>query len=275
MLVAGVLFGSTFVVMKDAVADVEPIPFIAVRFLIGAAVLAPWASRSRWRPSTMRAGFWCGLALLAGYIFQTVGLQYTSSSVSAFITYMLVVLVPVIAAVTVRRIPTAPTAAGVALATAGLVLLTGGDAGFGKGEWLTLGCAISFAIHIVLLSQFSPRSSTALLTAVQLALVGGVALVIGAFAGGYSFPLSAWLAAIYTGVAVSAVAFALQVWGQRVIGPTRTSLLLMIEPVAAAFFGYGVGDRLGVTGVTGAVLILGGIAVAEVPSLLTNRSTNI
>jgi drug/metabolite transporter (DMT)-like permease len=273
VLLAGVLFGSTFVVMKDAVRDVEPIPFIAVRFLIGAAVLAPFAARDRWSPATLRAGFWCGAALLIGYLFQTVGLQYTTSSVSAFITYMLVVIVPVIAALTVRRLPTRATIAGVALATAGLVLLTGGDTGFGKGELLTFGCAVSFAIHIVLLSEFSPRAGTALLTTIQLALVGVVALVIGAFTGGYDFPASAWLAAIYTGVAVSAVAFALQVWGQRVIGPTRTSLLLMIEPVAAAFFGYAVGDRLGIAGVAGAVLILGGIAVAEVPALLTGRST--
>lgn len=272
VLLAGVLFGSTFVVMKDAVEDVEPLPFIAVRFLIGAVVLAPWALRDRWRPTTLRAGTWCGVALLLGYMFQTVGLQYTSASVSAFITYMLVVIVPVIAALTVRKFPTPPTTVGVVLATGGLVLLTGGDTGFGRGELLTFGCALSFAIHIVLLSEFSPRSGTALLTTVQLAFVGVVALVIGAFTGGYAFPASAWLAAIYTGIAVSAVAFALQVWGQRVIGPTRTSLLLMIEPVAAAFFGYAVGDRLGVRGLIGAVLILGGIATAELP-LLTKQSS--
>jgi drug/metabolite transporter (DMT)-like permease len=102
-------------------------------------------------------------------------------------------------------------------------------------------------------------------------LVGAAALVVGFFTGGYRYPASVWLAAAYTGVAVSAVAFFLQVWGQRVIGPTRTSLLLMVEPVAAAFFGYAAGDRLGVSGVVGAALILGGIVVAELPALA--RST--
>ncbi len=267
--------------MKDAVAEVEPMPFLAVRFLIGAAALAPFAVRGPRSPlrgplgpgerGVGRAGILCGAALLVGYIFQTVGLQYTSASVSAFITYMLVVLVPVIAALTVRRLPTSPTIAGVALATGGLFLLTGQGVGIGKGALMTLGCAVAFAIHIVLLSEWSPRFSTARLTAIQLAVVGGVSLPVGLFTGGYDFPVSAWLAAAYTGVLVSALAFALQVWGQRQIGPTRTALLLMIEPVAAAGFGYAAGDRLGAAGALGALLILVGILVAEVPAL-TGRS---
>jgi drug/metabolite transporter (DMT)-like permease len=273
VLLAGVLFGSTFVVMKDAVEQAGPIPFIAVRFLIGAVALAPFARREKTTPGVGLAALACAAALLAGYVFQTVGLQYTTSSVSAFITYLLVVLVPVIAALTVRRFPTPATVAGVVLATAGLFLLTGHGVALGKGELLTLGCAVSFAVHIVLLSELSPRHATGRLTALQLGLVGLAALVIGAFTGGYDFPARVWLAAVYTGVAVSAVAFFLQVWGQRVIGPTRTSLLLMIEPVAAAFFGYAVGDRLGAAGVVGACLILAGILTAEVPALLTSRST--
>jgi drug/metabolite transporter (DMT)-like permease len=261
------LFGSTFVVMKDAIVDVAPVSLIAARFLIGALALTPFAIRQPRPPKMFRAGSVCGLALLVGYLFQTIGLQYTTSSVSAFVTYLLVVLVPVIAAVTVRRIPTWPTLAGVVFATVGLFLLTGQGAGFGKGEILTLGCAIAFAVHIVLLSQLSARFPSVAFTAIQLAFVGLVAFVVGAFTGGYDFPASAWLAAAYTGILVSAVAFTLQVWGQRVIGPTRTSLLLMVEPVAAAFFGYAAGDRLGLIGIAGAGLILVGILVAEVPAV--------
>jgi drug/metabolite transporter (DMT)-like permease len=267
VLAAGVLFGSTFVVMKDAVEQAGPVPFLAVRFLIGAIVLAPFAARGPREKGVLRAGAVCGAALLVGYIFQTVGLQYTSSSVSAFITYLLVVIVPVIAALTVRRLPARATLAGVALATTGLVLLTGHGLALGKGELLTLGCAVSFSVHIVLLSELSPRFSTARLTAVQLAFVGAVALVIGLFTGGYGFPASVWIAALYTGVVVSAIAFALQIGGQRLVGPTRTSLLLMIEPVAAAGFGYVAGDRLGPSGIAGAALILAGILVAEIPAL--------
>ena len=269
------LFGSTFVVMKDAVDRVAPVPFIAARFLIGALALAPFALRPRPRraePGAARAALWCATALLAGYICQTVGLQYTTASVSAFITYLLVVIVPVIAAVTVRRLPNVPTLAGVVLATAGLVLLTGHGVALSNGEVWTLACALAFAIHIVLVSELSPRFDAARFTAWQLLFVGVGALVIGAFTGGYRFPASVWLAAVYTGVVVSAIAFFLQIWGQRQVGPTRTSLLLMIEPVAAAGFGYAAGDRLGAAALAGALLILVGIVVAEVPALLTGRS---
>ena len=267
VLVAAVLFGTTFVVVRDAVADAEVVPFLAVRFLVGAAVLAPFARRAApGRPAGVgRAGAVCGLVLLAGYLFQTAGLQYTSASVSAFVTYLLVVLVPVISSLVLRRPPGRATLAGVVVAAVGLVLLTGGGAGLGRGELLTLGCAVAFAVHIVLLAELSPRFDTVRLTAVQLLVVGAACLVPGLFLGGYAFPASAWMAAAFTGAAVSALAFALQVWGQRRIGPTRTSLLLMLEPVAAAVLGHVSGERLGGRGVAGGVLILAGIVVAEVP----------
>lgn len=261
---AGVLFGTTFVVVQDAVEDVGPVPFLAVRFLIGAAVLAPFARRAPRQPGRLRAGAIAGAALLAGYVFQTVGLQYTTSSVSAFITYLLVVLVPLLSAVVLRRPPAAGALAGVVLATLGLVLLTGGGAGFGRGELLTLGCALAFAIHILLLGEWSARFDTTAFTALQLATVGLGCALPGLITGGYGFTARAWFAAAYTGVTVSALAFALQVWGQRRVGPTRTSLLLMLEPVAAALLGAVLGERLGWWGAAGAGLILAGIAVSEV-----------
>jgi drug/metabolite transporter (DMT)-like permease len=269
--VAGVLFGTTFIVVQDAVEDVGPVPFLAVRFLIGAAVLAPFARRSPRQAGRWRAGLLAGFALLIGYVTQTVGLQYTTSSVSAFITYLLVVLVPVLSALVLRRIPAAGALAGVVLATAGLVLLTGSGTGLGKGELLTLGCALAFAVHILLLGQWSARFDTTAFTAIQLFVVGAGCLLPGLFAGGYDFSARAWVAAVYTGITVSALAFALQVWGQRRVGPTRTSLLLMLEPVAAAVLGAMLGERLGWAGVAGAGLILTGIAVSEVTAARAAR----
>jgi drug/metabolite transporter (DMT)-like permease len=267
---AGVLFGTTFVVVKDAVGEVEVVPFLAVRFLVGAAVLAPWARRVPHQPGRLRAGALAGVVLLAGYLLQTVGLQYTSSSVSAFVTYLFVVVVPIVSAVVLRRRPEREAVLGVAIAFVGLVLLTGDAAGavnFDQGELLTLGCAFAFAVHILVLAEFSPRYDTVALTAVQLAFVGLACLVPGAFLGGYGFTVEAWVAAAYTGVTVSAIAFVLQVWGQRVVGPTRTSLLLMLEPVAAAGLGFLTGEGFTVAAAVGAVLILAGVSVAEFPLL--------
>lgn len=264
IVVAAVLFGSTFVVVKDAIAAAEPVPFLSARFLIAALVLLPMARRRPPEAGLFRAAFWCALALLAGYVFQTVGLQYTTGSVSAFVTYLFVAIVPVMSAIFLRHFPSTATVAGLIVATIGLVLLSGGANSFGKGEWLTLGCAFSFAAHVVLLAHYSPRHDTWKLTCAQLAIVGGLLLVPSLFTGGFAFPAKAWAAAAYTAVAASAGALGLQIWGQRLVGPSRTSLLLMLEPVSAAVLGYLVGDRLGVGGVVGALLILGGIALAEV-----------
>lgn len=256
-------FGTTFLAVKDAVAEAEPVPFLAVRFLIGAAVVWPLARRRPVQPGLTRAGVLCGTALLVGYLFQTVGLQYVSSTVSAFITYMLVLIVPLLSAIVLRRPPTLPTIAGIVIAAVGLFLLHGATLSFGKGELLTLGCAFFFAVHIVQLAEFAPRFDSMRLNAVQLTVIGVACLVPGFFLGGYDFSLSVWLAAAYTGVAASAVAFGLMVWAQRYVGPSRTALLLMLEPVFAAIAGTIAGEHLGVLGVVGAALILAGILVAE------------
>jgi len=126
---AAFLFGTTFVVVKDAVADAGPVPFLAVRFMIGAAVVWPLAARrprAKPAPGLVRAGILCGAVLCGGYLFQTIGLQYVSSSVSAFITYLLVLIVPLLSAVVLKRPPTAPTVVGIVLAAVGLYLLNGG-----------------------------------------------------------------------------------------------------------------------------------------------------
>lgn len=271
IVAAAVIFGSTFLVMKDAVALAQPVPFVAARFLIGAVVLIPFARREPSSPGIWKAGALCGAALAAGYVFQVIGLQYVTSSVSAFVTYLLVVLVPIISALVLRRRPEPIVVVAVGIALVGLVLLTGQGAALGKGELLTVGCAVFFAVHIVASSASAPRFPTMGLNAVQLATVGGLCLVPGLFLGGYDFGAKAWGAAVFCGVVASALALGLQMWGQQIVGPTRTALILLIEPVSAAGLGYLAGDRLGWTGAAGAGLILVAIVLAELPLALRGR----
>jgi drug/metabolite transporter (DMT)-like permease len=272
LVLAAFLFGTTFLIVKDAVETAGPVPFLAVRFLLAAAFAAAVVRRRPPDPGVGRAGLVCGVSLLAGYIFQTVGLQYVSSSVSAFITYLLVLIVPLLAAAVLRRPPTAPTLAGIAVAAVGLYLLNGARLSFGEGELLTLGCAVCFAVHIILLARFAPRHDAVRLNAVQLAVVGAGCLLPGFFTGGYDFSASVWLAAAFTGLAASALAFGLMVWAQQRVGPSRTALLLMLEPVFAGIAGAIAGDRLGWLGLAGAALILTGILVAELRRPVTIAS---
>ena len=275
---AAFLFGTTFLVMQDAVVDVEPIPFITARFAIGAAVLAPIAvvRRSLRSPGLLRAGAVAAAALAAGYVFQTTGLQYTTSSVSAFLTYLLVVFVPLLSAVVLRRPPRRATVLGVAIAVAGLWLLTeGAGIGLGRGEVLSVLCALAFAVHILVLSEVGMDHDVVALNAVQFGAVAVVLFVPGVLAGGYAFPASAWWAAIYTGLVVSAVAFGLQLYGQRRVSASRTALVLMLEPVFAAILAYVDGERLGAAGALGAGLILTGILVSEWDSNTLDQTVNI
>lgn len=274
---AAICFGSTFLVVQDAVALVEPIPFLAVRFLLGAVALWPLARRRPSTPGEVRDGTLAGVALVLGYVLQTVGLQYTGSATSAFITYLLVVFVPVLAFVLLRRRPHPVTLAGIAVAVVGLVLLTdpgggGSTSGFGRGEVLTLGCAIAFSAHVVILGETAHRHDPIRLATVQVVVVGGACLVPGIWLGGYGFPAPALAAAAATAVVATALAFVLQVSGQRTVPPARAALLLLLEPVFAALLATIRGDALRPVQLGGAGLILAAVILSEaLPEALERR----
>ncbi len=274
-MVAAICFGTTFLVVQEAVERVEPLPFLAVRFLVAAAALWPLARRRPATPGEGRDGARAGVALLLGYVLQTVGLQYTSSATSAFITYMLVVFVPLLALVLLRRRPHPVTLAGIAVAVVGLVLLTdpGGEGtGLGRGEVLTLGCALAFAAHVVILGETAHRHDPIRLAAIQVAVVGAGCLVPGAALGGYRFPMVALAAAVGTALFATAVAFVLQVGGQATVPPARAALLLLLEPVFAALLASLTGEVLSALQLGGAGLILVAVVLSEtVPEWLDRR----
>lgn len=235
-------------------------PFLAARFGLAAVVLAPFVIRRRasglWRAAVVAGG-----CLTAGYVLQTVGLQHTSTSVSALLTYLLVVVVPVLSMVLLRTRTTARTWAGIALALAGLVLLTGGVDDAGRGEILTVLCAVAFAAHVVAVGVYASRFDVLAFTGAQMAVVA--ALLLGPSLGSLDLTSRAWAEAAYTGLVVNVAGFGLMVWGQRYVSASRAALVLMLEPVFAAALGYADGERLGRAAVVGGVLILGGIVVSE------------
>ncbi|MDP1818805.1 MAG: DMT family transporter [Acidimicrobiales bacterium] len=274
LVAAALCFGATFVVVQDAIERVEPVPFLAVRFLIGAGLLWPFARRRPRSAGEGRDGVLAGVALLVGYLLQTIGLQYTDPATSAFITYLLVVFVPLLSLVAFRRRPHPLTLVAVAVAVGGLVLLTdpGGSSGLGRGEVLTLGCALAYAVHVLVLGRTAHRHDPMRLATIQVAVVGLVCLVPGAGMGGYDFPASALAAAAATGVMATAVAFACQVFGQRTVPPTRVALVLLLEPVFAAVISAFGGDPLSTVQYLGAGSILIAVVVGEaVPGWLDHR----
>jgi drug/metabolite transporter (DMT)-like permease len=272
---AALCFGGTFIVVQDAIEQVEPIPFLAVRFAIGAAVLWAFALRRPSTPGLVRDGGVVGISLLAGYVLQTIGLQYTDSATSAFITYLLVVFVPLLGLVVLRRRPHRVVLLATVVAMGGLALLTGvgGDgAGLGKGEVLTVGCAVAFGAQVVLLGETARRHDPLRLAAVQVSVVALACAGPGLVFGGYRFTWAALLAAAATAVIATAGGFGLQVAGQRTVPPNRAALLLLLEPVFAAVLAAIDDDPLGGLQLLGAAVILAAIALSELgPQLLDRR----
>jgi drug/metabolite transporter (DMT)-like permease len=263
-VLAALCFGSTFPVTKEALGDAGPYAVVGIRFFLGGLVLLPFALvRPAGGRTEVAAVGWASLWLLAGYVTLTVGLQSTSSTAAAFICYLLVVIVPVLSAVVLRTLPSLPVAVGVVLATTGLFLLAGDGLRLGRGELLVLGCAFAFAAHILVLDHFAGAVNGVRLAGFQLLAVGVAALVVAVVRGELSGLTAGSFAACGFLALAGVGGLVLQIAGQRTVGPTRTSLLLMIEPVLAAVGGYLIGERVAPLGFLGAALILVGILTSE------------
>ena len=262
------VWGSTFVIVKDTVERIPPFQYLSLRFVCAAAALAIFGAFRGLRRAEATAGILIGIALFAGYALQTVGLQYTSASNAGFITGLFVVITPILGAIVLRRLPSKTSTTGVLLATGGLVLLAM-PSGFrlGRGDALEILCAVSFAVHILLLARLAPGRSVLRIAGVQIATtaVASTAWSIGAERA----PLpgadaTVWTAIVVTGLFATALGFMVQTRAQQTIPPTRTAVILTAEPVFAGIFGFLLaGDRLGARGYAGAALIIAGILVAE------------
>jgi len=260
LVVAAFLFGATFVVIKRAVEILPPLAFVGWRFLIGAIVLFALAvpkGRSLWRDGVI-----AGALLFAGYALQTEGLALTSAANSGLITGLYVVFTPLIAAVVARTKLSGWAVTGTGVAFVGLALLTVREGvTFETGDLLTVGCAIAFAVHIVVLSRVAARHPVIPFTAVQLLVTAVLATTLSLLTEGLPLPTTDVLPALLlTGLAVTAGAFLMQVWSQTVIGAARTAVILTLEPVSATFLAALIlAERLDPKQWTGAGLILAGI----------------
>jgi drug/metabolite transporter (DMT)-like permease len=149
------------------------------------------------------------------------------------------------------------------VATVGLFLLTGADLGLGKGEIWTLACALAFAIWIVYQGAYVNRLHPVPFMTVQMAVLVVLCLPATAEQGLGEMTSLVWFAVLFTGIACSAIALSLQLWGQKRIAPSRAALILLSEPVFAGIAGYVDGERLGAIELVGATVILAGIVIAE------------
>jgi drug/metabolite transporter (DMT)-like permease len=268
LLAVTAVWGSTFVVVKDAVDRMPVTDFLTWRFALAAVAMLVLRPRSvaGLGPGGRRSGVLLGVALGAGYLAQTLGLQTTGAAVSGFITGMFVVLTPLGAAVLLKQAPGRAAWLAVALATVGLGLLSLRGLSVGGGELLTLGCAAAFALHIVGLGRWAPAYDVYGLAVVQLLTVAGMCALV-AVPGGLAMPpdRGVWGALALTALAGTAVAFVVQTWAQAHLPPTRAAVVMTMEPVFAGLFAVVAGgEHLGLRTLGGAVLVLTAMVLTEV-----------
>jgi drug/metabolite transporter (DMT)-like permease len=260
LIMVTAIWGSTFIVVQNAVSQMPVMDFLGIRFTVAAVAmiaLRPTCLRGMTRQGLIRSAV-LGVVLGLGFITQTYGLQHTSAAVSGFITGMFVILTPIISWMLLRRKAGWSIWFSVALATIGLGLLSLRGWCVGRGELLTLMCALFFALHIVGLGEWAARHEAYGLAFLQITVVAVISMV-AATPGGITLPpnTTVWGAVILTAILASAIGFLVQTWAQTIISPTRTAVTLTMEPVFAGFFAVVIGgDHLTARIIVGAACVL-------------------
>lgn len=272
------VWGATFTLVKSALRDVSPLLFLALRFSLATAALAAfWLLGGRGLKFQLRdcaGGILVGVALFSGFLLQTLGLQLTTPPKSAFLTGLSSVLVPLVGALVYRSRPQARELLGVLIATAGMGLMTleGPISSIGKGDLLTLLCAVAFAGHIVTLGHFSGKTGFEMLAFTQVATAAVLSVTLFWWV---EPPRVVWRAAVIyailvTGLLATALAFTVQAWAQKFTSSTRTALIYTLEPVFAWLISYWtLGEGLTGRAAAGAALILSGVVLVEMKPMQT------
>ncbi|MBX7114414.1 MAG: DMT family transporter [Myxococcaceae bacterium] len=278
LLAITLLWGVTFVTVKDAMALADPVSFVAMRFALGAAVTALIARRALRSAALWRTGFFLSVFLFLGFIFQTWGLKHTTPSRSAFITGLSMVMVPFASWWLSKRRPKAVAMLGTGIAVAGLFILTnaGTDgSGLNLGDGLTVLCTFAYAMHIALTEKWGPAHAPIALVTAQLTGVALLALLCLPFVDLQVSPSrDLWLAVAITGVLATAVAISIYTWAQARTSAVKAALMFSLEPVFAALYSAGTGrEVLGQREYVGGALIIAGVLVAEVGGALLRRSS--
>jgi drug/metabolite transporter (DMT)-like permease len=268
LVVTTFIWGSTFVIVKGALQDASPFPFLAIRFILAGVLMWLVMGRGRLDRQALVPSLVLGVFLFAGYAFQTWGLTSTTPSKSAFITGFSVILVPLISLLHGYRLRAANLGgAGLGLLGLYFLVLPSGLSAVNRGDLLTMFGAVSFAVHIVLVGGYTRRFSFQDLAPGQILVVGIVAALAVPVGPAW---IVHWSGRLIFALAVTAIfatgfAFGIQVWAQQYTPPAHTALIFALEPVFAALTSrLVIGEHLGGKVLVGSGFILAGMVVSEV-----------
>jgi drug/metabolite transporter (DMT)-like permease len=269
LFIVVIVWGYTFVAVKNALSEVTPFNFIALRFIPALVILLLIFHKrlSGINKYILFRGSIVGVFLFFAYAFQTVGLKYTTASNAGFITGFSVVLVPVFSALILKARPSVESTIGVICAIAGLFFLSyNGGFAVNKGDILVFFCALAVAFHILTVGFYTKKMDSILLTIVQIGVVAILSVISALLFEETVIPTGrvVWGAILVTSIFATVGAYLIQNIMQRFTSSTHTALIFSGEPVFAGIFGYYLlGERLGSWSVLGCFLILAGMIVSE------------
>jgi drug/metabolite transporter (DMT)-like permease len=262
------VWGFTFVTTQNLLKEMQASDIMVWRFGIAAVVMFAINPKAiiNLPKHHKKHGVYLGIALGIGYLFQLYGLSRTSATASGFITGLFVVITPILAGLLLKEPIERTVWVAVLITTVGLGFLALNGWSIGPGEILTLACAFFFALHIIGLDKWSKTDYVYGLTAMQIIVVFLFNLVTSTIGGGVSMPpnKSVIYALIFLAIVATCIGYFAQTWVQSSIGPTRTAIILTMEPVFAGIAGVTIGaDVLTTKMIVGATLILFGTYLVE------------
>ena len=274
LVAAAAIWGGSFVVLKGAIEQVSPSWITGIRFLLTTVILCVMCGRQlkeRLDRSHLACGALLGLFYGSGYVLQTIGLSHTTPGRNAFLTAVYCVLTPLIAWVVSRKRPGVSTFVAAVLCIVGVGFVSLGDDmvfSLGLGEWLSLACAVMYALHIVYVVRFSAGHDVMVLTVVQIAVTSALAFSVALLCHEPMPQVETFLepdflmSLAYLVLFSSCLASVIQNVGQSIVGPAKSSLLLSTECVFAVtmsilFYGEPITPTLviGFSSIFAAVLI--------------------
>ncbi len=262
LLVLGTFFwGATFVIVKDSISSIDLYSFLFWRFLISSLFIIPFFIKKiiSIKPKEIIYGVSLGFILALGYIFQTIGLQFSTPSKTAFITGLSVVIVPVLSSIKMKKIPNLLTIIAIIMSAIGIYLMTETTGiSFKSGDMWVLLCALFFAIQIVMISDITKKHSAVNITIIELMTVSIISMICSLIFGNIEIPVTykLWGAIIFCAIFATSFIFIVQSRYQKEMSDSRAAIIYSFEPLFAALTAYIIyNERFSITIIIGGLLI--------------------
>lgn len=283
LILVTLLWGATFVIVKEALIDISSMAFIAARFIIASLVLLPFIVKRKFTKESIVAGILLGSLLFLGFATQTIGLKYTSATKSGFLTGTAVIMVPLLQIMIEKKTPNSGVIIGTVLVLIGITFLSSGgnsifslfnDLGsnFNLGDGLTLICAIFFALYIIYLDIKTVKYDFWILLFLQLVTTAMLSLFFLFILFSIQFEdirinitTNLVTAIFYTSIFATLITTGLQTKYQKNVSPAKAGIIFAFEPIFAAIFAFFIlGEKISNFGYLGASLIILGLVISEI-----------